>query len=168
MAGTDAKDGLVIELSRDSSEDSQWKLQKTTWKGQNWNSRWTLYSDDTNGEYTFTDRTLWEWGSGYWGYARYWGKNKVCQAYGRVKQGEETKWKNNFPKIKFEGWTTRFRGNGFSASPTLDKLSNCTLSIKESKSNDDTIVTVTIACQDGWLDKRLNSSDFEKIAFEKH
>ncbi|RAO94992.1 hypothetical protein DNK47_02125 [Mycoplasma wenyonii] len=168
LAGTNAEDGLVAELTREDKEDSQWKLQKTTWKGQNWNSRWTLYSDDTNGEYTFTDRSPWEWGSGCWGYARYWGRNKVCEAYGRVKQGEETKWKNNFPKIKFDGWTTRLRGGGFSTSTTLDNLSNCTLSIKENKSKDDTFVTVTMTCKKGSMVKILKFEDFERIALEKH
>lgn len=168
LAGTKAEEGLVAELSREDKADSQWKVGKVTWQGKEWNRNWTLYSDNADGEYTFTDKTWYERNTGCWGLARYWGRNKVCVAYGKVKKEEETRWKNNFPKIRFDGWTTGLRGGGFSTSITPSVLSNCTLSIKENKSKDNDTVTVTISCQSGWLNKKLSGSDFERIAFEKH
>lgn len=167
LAGTKVEDGLVAELSRENKEDSQWKVGRVTWRGESWNRNWTLYSDDTNGEYTFTDKTWYELRSGCYAQARSWKGNKVCVTYGRVTGNDKKKWTDNFPKINLKGWVTLSRGGGYSVNAYLDNISNCSLKTTESKTGGNKL-TITITCDEGRLTKTLNDSDFSTMTIEKH
>lgn len=102
LAGKGVEDGVVAEISKNGEKGSKLEVKKVTWIGESWKTNWTLYSDNQDGEYTFTDNTQSVRSGDCVGY-RHWKEKKVCIVRGRVTEQDSQKWKDEFPKIKFQG-----------------------------------------------------------------
>lgn len=169
MAGENSKDGIVAQLSlyQEENENKKWNVDKVTWRGIQWQDKWTLFYEDRTREYVFSDKDWVEVGNNTcWGQARKWDTYKVCLSRGVILPKYEETYRDKFPKIKLNGWRVTWpRYWGYSVREMPNYLDYCkNLSVKERNNND---LEVTIGCKSSTLQKIFKNTEISDDSLSK-